>query len=108
MKAKRVLTVLVGDKKSIWREKIEFDDDAFTRLSSYRKFLENRGLRFISVDRYPRIQREHDWSKNCLVTQEKKGMLFDLYKCKNCGATGKRFGLGEFIAPDRKSFRTCK
>ena len=105
---KKKIVVLIRDRKSMWRERIEYEGDAFSRLASYKKFLEGRGLTLVSIDRYPRVAIEHSWQKSCLVTIERKGKLFDTYKCVNCGATGKRFGLDAEIAIDKKSFRNCK
>jgi len=44
----------------------------------------------------------HQWEKSCLVTQRKAGRMYDTYKCKCCGITGKRFGLSSIIVRDSK------
>ncbi len=49
---------------------------------------------------------EHDWEKLSLFT-EKGG--YDRMRCRNCYATGKRYGLGQFgVKVDKKSQLTCK
>ena len=48
---------------------------------------------------------EHDWQKTSLVT-ERGG--YDRYTCSKCGATGKRWGLSEYITPDKASQKHCK
>lgn len=48
----------------------------------------------------------HNWQKVSLVT-EKGG--YDKYKCSLCGATGRRYGVSNFIRPDKKFDATyCK
>jgi len=42
---------------------------------------------------------KHDWQKKSLVT-EKGG--YDIYKCSNCHATGKRYGVSAFVIIDYK------
>ena len=51
------------------------------------------------------LSRKHDWKKKSLVT-EKGG--YDKYQCSLCGATGKRFGLAQFVTPDRHFTIYCK
>ncbi len=47
---------------------------------------------------------EHQWEKTNLVTiAAHKGVgMHDVYKCKECGATAKRFGIGGPIIRDKK------
>lgn len=47
----------------------------------------------------------HSWEKFSLVT-EAGG--YDIYKCKICGAMGKRYGLQQIVIPDKKSQQWCK
>lgn len=49
------------------------------------------------------IPKEHEWEKYSLVT-EIGG--YDRYRCKKCGMFGKRYGLSDFIIPDKKG--PCK
>jgi len=37
----------------------------------------------------------HNWEKTNLITKASRGMSFDEMECKNCGATGRRYGLGQ-------------
>jgi len=50
------------------------------------------------IDRH----REHEWEKTNLVTIAKRGRFYDTYKCRNCPATSKRFGIGGNFVKDRK------
>ena len=47
-------------------------------------------------------EKEHHWEKQNLVTLAAKGKIpsHDIYKCKKCGAMGKRFGVGP-VRPDK-------
>lgn len=54
-----------------------------------------------------RIKQEaggHEWRKSCLVTQRGG---FDTYRCENCGADAKRYGVSWPPRPDKKKFATC-
>lgn len=44
----------------------------------------------------------HHWEKQNLITIIKGGRNYDVVKCRACGATAKRFGLGYHIEIDRK------
>ena len=48
------------------------------------------------------VSLKHNWEKSCLVTEIKNGQQYDSYKCKRCGVTGKRFGLGYSVIIDPK------
>jgi hypothetical protein len=45
--------------------------------------------------------KQHRWDKQNLVTIRRRGLYFDEMKCRDCGVTGKRFGLQE-VTLDRK------
>lgn len=45
---------------------------------------------------------EHMWEKQNLVTIRRAGRMYDIYKCKCCGITGKRFGIGCEVTRDPK------
>lgn len=53
----------------------------------------------------------HQWEKSSLVTQEKDGAIFDAYRCRSCGITGKRFGLSASVKRDwqfrAKHYEVC-
>lgn len=49
-----------------------------------------------------KIYLRHDWKKINLVTISKRGRLYDAYRCKRCGITGKRFGLDDIVVRDKK------
>lgn len=44
--------------------------------------------------------KEHDWEKTNLFTKSWHGKSYDTYKCKQCGITGKRWGLSPDITRD--------
>jgi hypothetical protein len=47
--------------------------------------------------------KDHDWEKINLVTiKDKNNSLYDIYKCRKCLITGKRFGLNPGITIDYK------
>lgn len=46
---------------------------------------------------------KHEWEKTNLFTIIKGRRQYDLYKCKRCGATGKRFTLDHDILIDYKN-----
>lgn len=52
--------------------------------------------------------KEHTWEKKNLVTVVKRGQIpHDIYRCKECGITGKRFGLDREIHRDYR-YRNAK
>lgn len=51
--------------------------------------------------------REHDWEKQNLFTEIKRGQIYDRMKCRHCPVTAKRFGLMEAVVIDSK-FRAKK
>jgi len=58
----------------------------------------------ILIGALPLIEKNkpHSWVKNNLVTQTRRGIQYDTYKCGVCGVTGKRFSLSGGIVPDSK------
>lgn len=55
---------------------------------------------------------EHRWTKTSLVTESRGRRTFDRMRCEACGATGKRYGLGQFGVTldakcDKPKFRNC-
>ena len=56
-------------------------------------------------------KREHNWEKQNLMTINRGGKMYDIYKCNNCGITGKRYGLSELVTRDSKykadKYRYC-
>lgn len=47
----------------------------------------------------------HNWKKKSLIT-EKGG--YDRYECSICHATGKRYGLSQYVTADKKFTVFCK
>ena len=45
---------------------------------------------------------KHTWEKSNLVTKSKGGDVYDTYRCKVCGITGKRYGLSSVVTIDTK------
>lgn len=106
----------------IWNE--EFSDLVVDNMTALRhcQFLIEHFNNTLRPGEYPRIvisvrpvkntahlentvHQKHLWKKMSLVTE--KG-LYDKYRCELCGATGKRYGLIEFVTPDRKFTIYCK
>lgn len=56
---------------------------------------------------------QHDWDKTSLTTVKSKYFgMHDIMKCRSCGITGKRFGLGPHVRIDNDfkaaGFLSCK
>ena len=55
--------------------------------------------------------RKHRWTKTNLVSQMQGSLTFDLYRCTECGITGKRYGLSWSIKRDdefrAKGYEDC-
>lgn len=51
---------------------------------------------------------QHIWEKTNLVTICKRGTSYDTVKCKLCGITGKRIGIGGYVQIDSKHLKTKK
>lgn len=49
--------------------------------------------------------RDHDWEKTNLVTIMKHGSSYDAMRCRRCGITGKRYGLGDVGTTRDHKFR---
>lgn len=61
---------------------------------------------FVSFEIIDEDLHKHEWEKSSLVT-ERGG--YDKMKCAYCGATGKRYGLGqESPIPDKPFTKDCK
>ena len=115
---KQINYLAVIKEKGTKRRWIEFFSDLvvdeMTNLQ-HAKFMIKRFNQSLRKSEFPRkvirvrnshkrARIRHDWKKVSLVT-EKGG--FDKYKCLECGATGKRYGLAEFVTPDRKFTIYC-
>lgn len=42
----------------------------------------------------------HCWERQNLITIRYGGKIFDIYKCKYCGITGKRYWKNQYVTPD--------
>lgn len=92
-------TAIITDGKSEWEEKHSIPDKldpTETVKTTLLMFNRSRGCNYSFVkfkrERTANIKQVHEWGKSSLVT-EKGG--YDKMKCKNCGATGKRYGMGQ-------------
>lgn len=66
--------------------------------------LPRRLVRIVSSDGAPVAHViPHVWEKQNLVTINERNGIYDKQKCRICGATGKRFGLGPDVVLDAKS-----
>lgn len=56
------------------------------------------------------LQNGHDWEKVNQVGQESLRGIYDVFRCKHCGLTGKSYSLGllEIAERDRKKAAMCK
>lgn len=43
----------------------------------------------------------HDWEKQNLITELKKGKFCDIFKCRKCGLIVQSFRLGEIEVPEK-------
>jgi len=112
MRVKKVDT----DDSTTWVEEMKYvvDDDMTCEKhaqsiidffnSSLRPYEHPRVLVSV-VETENKATLSHNWVKHSLVT-EKGG--YDVYKCTQCEATGKRFGLSSGITPDWKFTEKCK
>lgn len=57
--------------------------------------LPRRLVEILSQSKSPPKPIEHTWGKTSLVTEFGKGRSYDRMRCDRCGATGKRYGLGQ-------------
>lgn len=42
----------------------------------------------------------HCWERQNFITIRSGGKIFDIYKCKYCGITGKRYWKKQYVTPD--------
>lgn len=61
------------------------------------------GVRQIGDDAVFIDPKEHDWEKTNFFTIVKRKQIYDTYKCRNCKATGKRYGLSAEVILDYRS-----
>lgn len=85
-----------------WEEEMCLDCDPQLMIDHFNATRNATELERIIVAAIPIIKdapKPHTWKKHSLVT-EAGG--YDRYRCKVCGAFGKRHGLSDFITPDKK------
>lgn len=51
----------------------------------------------LTADEAAKVPIAHDWEKTNAVTIYKRGQLYDTAKCRRCGVTAKRFGVGRHV-----------
>lgn len=95
------ITAVVPDKQT----ELEHAQGIMKRFNDYlqkgekpREVLIVRALKRLK----PGMQLNHNWGKHSLVTQSGG---YDIMKCSQCGALGKRHGLQGFTVIDRKYVR---
>lgn len=118
---KYTIFVKYADKPddTAWKEKMSYVvDDSVTEQSHAESIIErfNKSLRpgerprklvKIEIEDNDK-QIDHQWEKKSLVTQPGG---YDIMVCKNCGVTGKRYGLSQSVKIDnnKKGNKTyCK
>ena len=98
MSKTRTVTVIISSGTSKWKEDHSVPEEE-NPLSYIKKIVDDfnkeRGYNY-KVERLVRkrrgqVKQKHNWDKKSLVT-ERGG--YDKMICLNCGATGKRYGLG--------------
>ena len=89
-----------------WFEDMCLDDDPQLVIDHFNATREKHELERVlvaAISISKDAPKPHTWQKASLVT-ERGG--YDRYRCTVCGATGKRYGLNDFITPDKKG--NCK
>lgn len=100
---KRELTT-VEEVEQWCRDTIDFFNASLSLFEEPRKF--------ISVEIVSEISGEHDWRKTNLMTiRGATGGYWDTYECADCGITGKRYGLNDYVKRDpsfkAKGYEKC-
>jgi hypothetical protein len=115
MEEMRVVKVKIKCDKDIWEEEFKYlKSESPEEAVQYilKNFNSNRrpGEKERSLVEIIGTEEDldHDWEKDCLVIQSDRKGTYDKYKCRLCGAIGKRFGLASSIQPDSKKFIKCK
>ena len=62
-------------------------------LQPGEKARELHSVEILDVD----SKKDHDWEKTNLVTIIEGKRIYDTHKCRSCGITAKRFGLGDIV-----------
>jgi hypothetical protein len=91
-----------GDAEEIIRRLIENFNATLRPREKPRRLVKILSFSFVPVTPKP---TPHIWGKASLVT-EKGG--YDRMKCRACGATGKRYGLGQHgVTLDKRQKESC-
>lgn len=111
----RNIKATITDGNSTWSEKYDIEDtvnaedymiNMLNRFnSSLRKGENARTL--VSVEDIGEGIQEHKWEKTNGATLHGNKGYYDKYKCKICGITGKRYGIGGAIQRDNKYKVKC-
>lgn len=96
----RTVTAIISSGKDKWEENHPVPEEK-NPLSYIKQIVDSfnkeRGYDYevirIVRKRRGKTKQQHNWAKKSLVT-EKGG--YDKMVCTNCGATGKRYGLGNY------------
>lgn len=118
---KTVIALIANDKES-WTEDFQMPDaeNPFTWVNNLVQEFNDTLRPGERVRKLIRVRTKlpngypvpHEWEKASIVTEEANGRTFDRYRCKICGITGKRFGLGGTIVKDKRynkeKHRMCK
>lgn len=91
-----------------WSEKTPPEIIKFFNNTLYPRQKPRILITWFELEEEGKTNKPHNWSKSSLVTQMATGgVSYDAYKCSDCGAKGKRFGLSSSVTPDRKNQRYC-
>lgn len=105
----------ISDGNITWSEDYDIADDIDATIymnrildnfnSSLRQGENKRIL--ISVEEIGEGTAQHKWVKTSGATIQGAYGLYDKYKCKICGITGKRYGIGSEVKRDSKYKAKC-
>lgn len=103
-----------------WEEEFDIEDDVNAEefVSSLVSHFNNtlrpgeQRRKLISVsDTGEKGTQNHKWSKTNVITIRGRNGLYDTVVCDICGITGRRYGIGREVIPDReyraKCYETC-
>ena len=109
--------IIVENDRHRWEE--EYDkpvpdarDWAAKTIERYNNTLYHGDLprRLIDVIITDEISEEHQWEKTNLVTVMSRGSNYDTARCRRCGITAKRLGLGDYVRDPKykaKKYKKC-
>jgi len=115
MKIKYILRICnIDTPDESWNEDHWFSDnreeaqaDAEAMIASFNRTLRpsekpRKLLLLVEAEPAPAKLPAHQWEKTNLFTKRHGSRYYDTYRCRKCGVTGKRYGLGGSVTLDSK------